>query len=84
MISIHFYEQDRDKQKLLIFSDGLDTGKIVADIAKNAKDTAKFLGGNVKALKNAAIQANKLTFAVIKLDIIIYFSPNISKMIFYK
>ena len=43
---------------------GLDTGKIVQDIAQNAKSTAKFFGGNVKALKNAAIEANKLGMSI--------------------
>ena len=43
---------------------GLDTGKIVADIAKSSKDTAKFFGGNVKALKKAAIEANKLGMSI--------------------
>ena len=43
---------------------GLDTGKIVQDIAQNAKSTAKFFGGNVKALKKAAIEANKLGMSI--------------------
>ncbi len=43
---------------------GVNTGKVVADIAQNAKLTTKFFGGNVKALQKAAIQANKLGMSI--------------------
>jgi hypothetical protein len=43
---------------------GVNTGKVVNDIAKNAKATTKFFGGNVKALKQAAIEANKLGMSI--------------------
>jgi hypothetical protein len=43
---------------------GVNTGKVVSDIAKNAKSTAKFFGGNVKALQKAAIEANKLGMSI--------------------
>ena len=43
---------------------GVNTGKVVADIAQNAKATTKFFGGNVKALQKAAIEANKLGMSI--------------------
>jgi len=39
---------------------GVNVGTVTADIATNAKSTAKFFGGNVKALTNAAVEAAKL------------------------
>jgi len=39
---------------------GLNVGAVTADIAQNAKATAKFFGGNVKALTKAAFEAGKL------------------------
>jgi len=39
---------------------GLNVGAVMDDIAQNSKKVAKFFGGNVKALKDAAIQAAKL------------------------
>ena len=39
---------------------GVSVGTVTADIAANAKDVAKFFGGNVKALQKAAVQAAKL------------------------
>ena len=39
---------------------GVNVGTVTADIAANAKSTAKFFGGNVKALTNAAVEAAKL------------------------
>lgn len=43
---------------------GVNVGTVVADIADNAKDTAKFFGGNVKALRKAAIEAAKLGVSI--------------------
>jgi hypothetical protein len=39
---------------------GVSVGTVTADIAANAKDVAKFFGGNVKALREAAVEAAKL------------------------
>lgn len=39
---------------------GVNVGTVVADIAENAKGVAKFFGGNVKALRRAAVEAAKL------------------------
>tara|TARA_R110002012_G_scaffold217939_3_gene389193 strand:+ start:8480 stop:10765 length:2286 start_codon:yes stop_codon:yes gene_type:complete len=39
---------------------GVSVGTVTADIAANAKNVAKFFGGNVKALQKAAVQAAKL------------------------
>jgi hypothetical protein len=39
---------------------GVNVGAVMDDIAQNSKKVAKFFGGNVKALKDAAIQAAKL------------------------
>ena len=39
---------------------GVSVGTVTADIAANAKDVAKFFGGNVKELRKAAVQAAKL------------------------
>ena len=39
---------------------GVNVGTVTADIAANAKATAKFFGGNVTALKESAIEAAKL------------------------
>ena len=39
---------------------GVSVGTVTADIAANAKDVAKFFGGNVKALRKAAVEAAKL------------------------
>ena len=43
---------------------GVNVGAVVADIAQNAADTSKYFGGNVKALKKAAIEANKLGMSI--------------------
>jgi len=42
------------------FKAGVSVGAVTADIAANAKDVAKFFGGNVKSLQKAAVQAAKL------------------------
>ena len=39
---------------------GVNVGAVTADVAKNAKATSKYFGGNVKALKKAAIEAAKM------------------------
>ena len=39
---------------------GVNVGTVTQDIAENAKTTAKYFGGNVQALKDAAIQAAKM------------------------
>jgi len=39
---------------------GVSVGAVTADIAANAKDVAKYFGGNVKALRKAAVEAAKL------------------------
>ena len=39
---------------------GVNVGTVTQDIAQNAKTTAKYFGGNVQALKDAAIQAAKM------------------------
>jgi len=39
---------------------GVSVGAVTADIAENSKLTSKYFGGNVKALKKAAIQAAKM------------------------
>ena len=39
---------------------GVNVGAVTADVAANAKSTAKYFGGNVKALKKAAIEAAKM------------------------
>lgn len=39
---------------------GVNVGAVTKDIAENAGATAKFFGGNVKALKKAAIEAAKM------------------------
>ncbi|MDB4346035.1 hypothetical protein OAA41_00560 [bacterium] len=39
---------------------GVSVGAVTADIAANAKNVAKFFGGNVKALRKAAVEAAKL------------------------
>jgi len=39
---------------------GVNVGAVTADIAENSKSTAKYFGGNVKALKSAAIEAAKM------------------------
>lgn len=43
---------------------GVNVGNVVSDIADNAKDLTKFFGGNIKALKSAAIQAAKLGMSI--------------------
>ncbi len=43
---------------------GINVGAVVKDISTNAKTTAKFFGGNVKALKKAAIEAAKLGMSI--------------------
>ena len=43
---------------------GLNVGAVTKDIADNAKLTSKFFGGNVKALKKAALQAAKLGMSI--------------------
>jgi len=45
---------------LMAVKAGVDMGKVQADIAENAGKTAKFFGGNVKALQKAAIEGAKL------------------------
>ena len=45
---------------LMAVKAGVDMGKVQADIAENAGKTAKFFGGNVKALQKAAIEAAKM------------------------
>ena len=39
---------------------GVNVGAVMKDISTNAKNVAKYFGGNVQALKNAAIEAQKL------------------------
>ena len=39
---------------------GVNVGAVTADIAENSKATSKYFGGNVKALKKAAIEAAKM------------------------
>lgn len=39
---------------------GVNVGAVTKDIAENAKNTAKYFGGNVTAIKNAAIEAAKM------------------------
>jgi len=39
---------------------GVSVGAVTADIAENSKATSKYFGGNVKALKKAAIEAAKM------------------------
>lgn len=39
---------------------GVSVGAVTKDIADNAQNTAKYFGGNVTALKNAAIEAAKM------------------------
>jgi hypothetical protein len=39
---------------------GVNVGQVTADIMDNSKATAKYFGGNVKALKKAAIEAAKM------------------------
>jgi hypothetical protein len=39
---------------------GVSVGTVTADIAANAKDVAKYFGGNVKSLKKAAVEAAKM------------------------
>jgi len=39
---------------------GVNVGAVTADIAENAKSTAKYFGGNVKALAKAAVEAAKM------------------------
>jgi hypothetical protein len=39
---------------------GVNVGTVTADIATNAKATAKYFNGNVKSLTNAAVEAAKL------------------------
>ena len=39
---------------------GVSVGKVTEDIAANAKEVSKYFGGNVKALREAAVQAAKL------------------------
>jgi hypothetical protein len=39
---------------------GVNVGTVMADIADNSKTVSKYFGGNVKALKKAAIEAAKL------------------------
>lgn len=43
---------------------GVNVGRVTKDIADNAKSTAKFFGGNVKALTKAAVQAAKLGLSI--------------------
>ena len=43
---------------------GLNVGAVTKDIADNAKLTTKFFGGNIKALKKAALQAAKLGMSI--------------------
>ena len=39
---------------------GVNVGAVTKDIAENSKQTAKYFGGNVQALKDSAIQAAKM------------------------
>jgi len=39
---------------------GVNVGAVTADIAENAKSTAKYFGGNVKAMAKAAVEAAKM------------------------
>jgi len=43
---------------------GVSVGTVTKDIAENAKSTAKFFGGNVKALRKAAVQAAKMGMSI--------------------
>ena len=43
---------------------GLNVGAVVKDIGDNAKLTSKYFGGNVKALKKAAIEAAKMGMSI--------------------
>ena len=43
---------------------GLNVGAVVKDIGANAKLTSKYFGGNVKALKKAALQAAKMGMSI--------------------
>jgi len=43
---------------------GLNVGAVTKDIADNAQLTTKFFGGNIKALKKAALQAAKLGMSI--------------------
>ena len=43
---------------------GVNVGTVMSDIAESAGTTAKFFGGNVKALKKAAIEAAKLGMSI--------------------
>jgi hypothetical protein len=43
---------------------GVNVGTVTKDIADNAKSTAKFFGGNVKALRKAAVQAAKMGLSI--------------------
>lgn len=43
---------------------GVNVGAVTKDIAENAKNTAQYFGGNVTALKNAAIEAAKMGMSI--------------------
>lgn len=43
---------------------GVNVGNVVKDIAENAADVSAYFGGNVKALKNAAVEAAKLGMSI--------------------
>jgi hypothetical protein len=43
---------------------GVNVGAVTKDIADNAKATSKYFGGNVKALKKAAISAAKMGMSI--------------------
>ena len=43
---------------------GINVGAVVKDIGDNAKLTSKYFGGNVKALKKAAIEAAKMGMSI--------------------
>jgi len=61
---------------------GANTGKVIADINKNAKTTSKFFKGDVKALTKAAIQANKMGMSLDSMaktaDTLLNFEENIA------
>ena len=43
---------------------GVNVGTVVKDIAENARSLSKYFGGNIKALKDAAIQAAKMGVSI--------------------
>ena len=61
---------------------GVNVGTVVSDIADNAKELTKFFGGNIKALKDAAIQAAKLGMSIKEMakvsDTLLQFEESIS------